>query len=166
MQASIHAILILLVTGLIVACSVGYGKKQLSIIRALTGLCMGLLAAFTLLILTAVGSDEGINAITLPLLLLIGNWAFWTFIESQGRIIGFSGLLFIIIFFLKLQYMGLAVTMRYTDNPAARLTWVRYYQNKGKYAKQPQVHIRSAWHTWLTQLYEVDPPAPGVAGFR
>lgn len=73
-------------------------------------------------------------------------------------------LLILLFGFLRFQYMSIATSNAYTDNPTARRTGIRIRherEHKHTNVPLPKVEIRPAWHIWLTGLYTVEPAMGG-----
>lgn len=125
--------------------------------RALSGLVVAL-ASLVLMSSTVVLYREG-NPDRLLVLLWLGVWLVFTFIRPTRRAALLCAGLFAYFLALRFQYMYLATSSRYTDNPHWRL------QNAAR--RNRNVTIRPVAHTWLTGLYVVEPPTGGapIRGF-
>ena len=127
------------------------------------GLIIATLVACVFLCCTVVLYREGDSArLLVSLWLCIGAVA--TLIPSPRKVAVGCVLLFAYFFGLRFQYLSLATSAHYTDNPQWR---TRNITRRNKMAlgqgKPPgqEVVIRSTFHTWLTGLYAVEPPAGG-----
>lgn len=116
-----------------------------------------------------VGSAEGTASSKHFFMYLIGSWLLLTFIEPKKRAPGFTAVLFLYILCHRIEYMNLSHSSNYTDNPQERLALIKGL-NKTRRRKGlapiQNVKIQRGWHTWLTDLYEIKPPAGGRAAWR
>jgi hypothetical protein len=68
-----------------------------------------------------------------------------------------------------MEYMNLAHSRDFTDNPEARMESIADINELRVKKGLPPVkntEISPAWHTWLTNLQEVKPPFGGLRDFE
>ena len=117
-------------------------------------------------VLTAVFSLEG-NDPRLPLLTFVGGWLILAFTSRRELAVTLGITLTLVALGMRIQFLALAHSSRYTDNPRMRLMGVRYrrsHPSRFRGPEPPNVVIEPNGFTWLTGLYSVVPPAGGVPG--
>jgi hypothetical protein len=171
MEATKHAIwaILLIATPLLVLAK--FGKRPKSLDRPLIAFvfafwigCLGFSFTYTK---TTHGEGSQWSDIHL-LVYFIGSWLLLTFIESKKSAILLTAGFFACVSFYSMEYLTLADSSHYTDYPQNRLIKVKQLnearQQKGL-APIKNVQVKRAWHTFLTGLYQVEPPAGSTEDF-
>lgn len=165
MGAFIHVLWAVLLVAIVGICLAKFGKRPKSVGEPLVGFFCALIIACFGFALT-VGSAEGTASSKHFFMYLIGSWLLLTFIEPKKRAPGLAAGLFFYVLCHRIEYRNLSHSSNYTDNPQERLALIKGLNKRRRrkgLAPIQNVQIQRGWHTWLTDLYEVKPPAGGNA---
>ena len=146
---------------LIAGCLWRFGKKPRQARIAFYGLlgALGFFCAFAAF--SVVGTPEGTRSNSHFFGIFIGSWLLLTFIETKKRAIFLSFCFLFYVTALRIEYMNLAQSRSFTDNPKARLETIASINElriKKKLSPIENTKIHPVWHTGLTNLQEVKPP--------
>ena len=146
---------------LVSGCLWRFGRKPQKSRYVLFGLLGTFVFVFAFVAFTVVGTPEGTRSNSHFYGILIGVWLLLTFVETKKLAWALSFCLLIYMFALRVEYMNLAQSRNYTDNPKVRLEEIKYINElraKKNIPPVKNIEITPVWHTWLTNLQEIKPP--------